>query len=257
LTDVMNVAFVVGTAGSGKSSLTGVFSEWLRDHEQMTATVNLDPAAIALPYEPDLDVREYVDYERVMATKNLGPNGALIASVREVARNIDELAGGVKELKADWLLVDTPGQLELFAFRKEGRIISKKLCQGRKVLLFLMDSVFCVSPRNYAASLFLSASTALSLGLPTINLLSRCDAVPARYIAGIFGWHSSEDSFDITVSGSVNELQASLTREIVQSVWYIASSIPLIAVSSKNLEGFTELFGTLTRMCGEGEMELR
>jgi GTPase SAR1 family protein len=88
LTDVMNVAFVVGTAGSGKSSLTGVFSEWLRDHEQMTATVNLDPAAIALPYEPDLDVREYVDYERVMATKNLGPNGALIASVREVARNI-------------------------------------------------------------------------------------------------------------------------------------------------------------------------
>jgi GTPase SAR1 family protein len=170
LTDVMNVAFVVGTAGSGKSSLTGVFSEWLRDHEQMNATVNLDPAAIALPYEPDLDVREYVDYERVMATKNLGPNGALIASVREVARNIDELAGGVKELKADWLLVDTPGQLELFAFRKEGRIISKKLCQGRKVLLFLMDSVFCVSPRNYAASLFLSASTALSLGLPTINL---------------------------------------------------------------------------------------
>jgi hypothetical protein len=120
-----------------------------------------------------------------------------------------------------------------------------------------MDSVFCVSPRNYAASLFLSASTALSLGLPTINLLSRCDAAPARYIARIFRWHSSEDSFDIPVSGSVNELQASLTREIVQSVWYIASSIPLIAVSSKNLEGFTELFGTLTRMCGEGEMELR
>lgn len=257
MTNMTNVAFVVGTAGSGKSSLTGVFSEWLRDHEQLTATINLDPAAIGLPYDPDIDVREFVDYERIMATKNLGPNGALIASIREVARNIDELSSSVNELKSDWLLVDTPGQLELFAFRKEGRIISKKLCQGRKLLLFLMDSVFCVTPRNYAASLFLSASTALSLGLPTVNLLSRCDAIPPRYLARILRWHSSEDAFDIPTSGSVNELQASLTREIVQSVWYVASSIPLIAVSSKNLEGFTDLFGTLTRMCGEGEMELR
>ncbi|MEM4586098.1 MAG: ATP/GTP-binding protein, partial [Candidatus Caldarchaeum sp.] len=82
------VIFVVGTAGSGKSSLTGVFSEWLRDHEQSTATVNLDPAALSLPYDPDVDVREFVDYERIMSTRNLGPNGALIASVREVARNI-------------------------------------------------------------------------------------------------------------------------------------------------------------------------
>ncbi|MEM1965327.1 MAG: ATP/GTP-binding protein [Candidatus Caldarchaeum sp.] len=253
----MNVVYVVGTAGSGKSSLAGTFSEWLRDHEQLTATVNLDPAAISLPYEPDVDVREIVDYERIMASRNLGPNGALIASVREAARNIEELAVAVDETKADWLIVDTPGQLELFAFRKEGRIISRRLCEGNKLLLFLMDAVICSHPRNYAASLFLSASTVVSLALPAINVLSKCDAVPANYLTKILSWHESSEAFEVTGVSSMSELQKMLSRDIVQSVWEISSSIPLIPVSSKTLEGFTELYGNLTRIYGEGEIELR
>ncbi|MEM4560755.1 MAG: ATP/GTP-binding protein [Candidatus Caldarchaeum sp.] len=253
----MHVAFLVGTAGSGKSSLTGALAEWLRDQEQITATVNLDPAALSLPYDPDVDVREFVDYERLMASRNLGPNGALIASVREAARNIEDLAAAVEETKADWLMVDTPGQLELFAFRKEGRIISRKLCEGRKMLLFLMDAAICFHPRNYAASLFLSASTVVSLALPAINVLSKCDAIPARYLARILRWHESPEAFDAHASGAMNELQTTLSREIITSVWEISSSVPLIAVSSKTLEGFNDLFGTMTRVYGEGEMELR
>ncbi|MEM1964421.1 MAG: GPN-loop GTPase family protein [Candidatus Caldarchaeum sp.] len=251
------VIFVVGTAGSGKSSLTGVFSEWLRDHEQSTATVNLDPAALSLPYDPDVDVREFVDYERIMSTRNLGPNGALIASVREVARNIDEIAALAEETNADWLLVDTPGQLELFAFRKEGRIIARKISDGRKLLLFLLDSVICAHPRNYAATLFLSVSTILSIGLPAVNVLTKTDAVPPRHLARIFGWHESEESFAVSSGGSMNELQMTLSREIVQTVWEISNSIPLVAVSAKTYEGFTELYANLTRIYDEGEMELR
>ncbi|MCS7137201.1 MAG: ATP/GTP-binding protein [Candidatus Caldarchaeum sp.] len=257
MTDNTKILFVVGTAGSGKSSLTGVFSEWMRDHGQHSATVNMDPAAITLPYEPDVDVREFVDYERIMASKNLGPNGALVASVREAARNIDEIAATVEETNAEWLVVDTPGQLELFAFRKEGRIITRKISDGKKLLLFLMDAVLCANPRNYAATLFLSVSTILSLGLPSINLLSRSDAVPPRLLARIFSWHESENSFYLQSTSSMNELQMTLSREIVQNVWEIANSVPLIGVSSKTLEGFNELFATLTRVCGEGEMELQ
>lgn len=257
MTDNTRIVFVVGTAGAGKSSLTGVFSEWLRDQEQITATVNLDPAAITLPYEPDVDVREYVDYERVMSTKNLGPNGALVASLRETARNIEEIANAVHETHADWLIVDTPGQLELFAFRKEGRVIAKRIADGKKILLFLLDSVLCVHPRNFAASLFLSVSTILSLNLPAVNLLSRADAVPPRRLATIFGWAESEEAFPFSAGSSMSQLQMTLSREIVRTVWEIANTVPLIAVSSKTLEGFNELFGTLTRIYGEGEMELR
>ena len=56
----MKVVAIVGMAGSGKSLLTGSFVEWLRDQDQDAVAVNLDPGAVSLPYEPDLDVRTYL-----------------------------------------------------------------------------------------------------------------------------------------------------------------------------------------------------
>ena len=47
--------FVVGMAGSGKSSLTATYSEWLKGGDRDVLTANLDPGAIALPYNPDID----------------------------------------------------------------------------------------------------------------------------------------------------------------------------------------------------------
>ena len=253
----MNTLFVVGTAGSGKTTLTGAFSEWLKDQEQIVATVNLDPAVLSLSYEPDIDVREIVDYERIMATRGLGPNAGLVASVREVARNVEDLKRMVEEVKADWIIVDTPGQLELFAFRKEGRIIASSLTDGPKALLFLIDSMICGSPRNYAASLFLATSVQISLGLPAIHLLTKCDAVPRKYLRRVMAWHESEEAFDVDAGARLSGLQVMLAREVVQSVRHIASMIPLIPVSARTMEGFVELHGLLTRTMGEGELELR
>ncbi|HIP65006.1 MAG TPA: GTPase, partial [Pyrodictium sp.] len=56
----------VGPAGSGKSHLVDAFGDWLEFNELSVARVNLDPAAEWLPYEPDVDVREYVDARKVM-----------------------------------------------------------------------------------------------------------------------------------------------------------------------------------------------
>ncbi len=253
----MYTLFVVGTAGSGKTTLTGALGEWLKDQEQLVATVNLDPAVLSLPYEPDVDVREIVDYERIMATKGLGPNAGLVASVRELARNADDLRRMVDEIKADWTIVDTPGQLELFAFRKEGRIIASNLSDGPKTLLFLIDSMLCGSPRNYAASLFLATSVQISLGLPTIHVLTKSDAVPRKYLRRVMAWHESEEAFDVDAGAKLSGLQVMLAREVVQSVRHIAYMIPLIPVSAKTMDGFVELHGFLTRAMGEGELELR
>ncbi|MEM3141107.1 MAG: ATP/GTP-binding protein, partial [Nitrososphaerota archaeon] len=108
----MYTIFITGTAGSGKSTLTGAFSDWLRSQEQSTLIVNLDPAAISTPYEADIDIREMVDYERIMTTRKLGPNAALIASIREVVRHVEELVEEIDSHEVDYVLVDTPGQLE-------------------------------------------------------------------------------------------------------------------------------------------------
>jgi len=71
-------AFIIGTAGSGKSLLTASFVERLRQEKQKVAVMNLDPGVAFLPYAPEIDVRDYMTIETVMAEYGLGPNGALI-----------------------------------------------------------------------------------------------------------------------------------------------------------------------------------
>ena len=254
----MNTIYVVGTAGSGKTALTGAFSEWLRDQEQIVATINLDPAVLSLPYEPDVDVREIVDYERIMATKNLGPNGALIHSIREIARNIEEIKAATAEIKADWVIVDTPGQLEIFAFRKEGRIIAKNLTpESRTVMFFLIDPMFCINPRNFASSLFLSASVQLILNIPAIQVLTKVDAVPKKYIKRILNWHESEEAFEVAIDSKLRGMQVAFIRDIMHGIRLLSSSSPIIPVSSNTMEGFVELYSILSRILMEGELELR
>src|SRR4030042_6806537 len=62
----MPAAFIIGTAGSGKSLFTAALSEWLKMSKQDVAVVNLDPGALKLPYSPDVDVRNYVDVGDLM-----------------------------------------------------------------------------------------------------------------------------------------------------------------------------------------------
>jgi len=46
------LAFLIGTAGSGKSLLTASFTNWLKTQKQKVITVNLDPGVFTLPYTP-------------------------------------------------------------------------------------------------------------------------------------------------------------------------------------------------------------
>ena len=254
----MYTIFVVGTAGSGKSTLTSSFSDWLRDQEQSTLLVNLDPAASSLPYEPDVDIRDYVDYERIMVTRRLGPNAALIASVREAARYVEEVAEDVDSFNADFVIVDTTGQLELFAFREEGKILSENIGGGRrKVMFFILDPMFCATTKNFVASMFLAASIYLSFGLPMIQVLNKIDAVPRDYVDRIERWSESIDALIVDAENKLKGGLIILSREVAQAVHDIVSSLPIIPASSVTMEGFPELHALLTRVIGEGELELR
>jgi hypothetical protein len=94
------IAFIIGTAGSGKSLLTAALSEWLKMAKQDVAVVNLDPGALKLPYSPDVDVRNYVDVGNLMEKYCLGPNGALILAADLIADQIDNLTGDIEAANA-------------------------------------------------------------------------------------------------------------------------------------------------------------
>ena len=131
----MHAIYLVGTAGSGKSTLTGVLADWMQDAKLSVATVNLDPGVLHLSYGPDVDIRDYLSLQGVMEKYNLGPNGGLIASIDLMSAHIDKIQNEIDELGADFILLDTPGQIELFAFRDTGPLIVSSLGGESRMIL--------------------------------------------------------------------------------------------------------------------------
>lgn len=83
--------YFIGTAGSGKSTLTATVKNWVEQRGLDTIIVNLDPGAESLPYTPDVDIRDWISLKEVMETNKLGPNGAQIACADMIALNTDEI----------------------------------------------------------------------------------------------------------------------------------------------------------------------
>lgn len=113
------VVFIVGMAGSGKSSLTAAYSEWLKEGDQDVIVANFDPGATALPYNPDIDARQYVDLEKLMLDYKLGPNGALVMASDLLADHLEEIREEIDAANPDIVLADTPGRSSSSLSEKE------------------------------------------------------------------------------------------------------------------------------------------
>jgi len=87
----MNAIFITGTAGSGKSLLTSRLDQWYKARDNLAITLNLDPAVENLPYNPDIDIRDYIDINELKERYSLGPNGSIIMAYDLVATKIGEM----------------------------------------------------------------------------------------------------------------------------------------------------------------------
>jgi GPN-loop GTPase len=90
----MDSIFITGTAGSGKSLLTSRLLQWYKDNQSYPISLNLDPGAVNLPYEPDVDVRNYIDINTLMENYGLGPNGSLVMASDMIATKLEDIQNG-------------------------------------------------------------------------------------------------------------------------------------------------------------------
>ena len=51
----MNIGYILGPAGAGKSHLTRSTYDWMNSLQYNVITMNLDPGVVRLPYSPDID----------------------------------------------------------------------------------------------------------------------------------------------------------------------------------------------------------
>lgn len=250
----MFTIFIIGTAGSGKSMLTASFSEWLRMSKQDVAVVNLDPGALTLPYSADVDIRDYINIESIMEEYGLGPNGALIMAADLIADEVEKLSSEIEDLKSDIILVDTPGQMELFAFRASGPFITNELLRGQpKTIVYLFDAAFCVNPLNYVSNLFLSAAVYSRFFLPQVHVLSKCDLLPKKEIDKIVDWSANPSALEDAIEQKLEGAKRLLSRNMMRAIHQLGLKFPLMPVSSKTNDGMVNFNMALERSLAGGD----
>lgn len=167
--------YFVGTAGSGKSTLTQAFKLWMDQQGLNAITVNLDPGVDELGYVPDVDIRDWVSVPRIMAEQGLGPNGAQIACADIAAIQFPEIAGVIEEFRADYVFMDTPGQIELFAFREASSVFLNAFSSKRNLILFMLDPSVARKPAGLVSLLMLSSSIQFRFDAPMDLVLGKAD----------------------------------------------------------------------------------
>ena len=169
----MILAFV-GTAGSGKTTLTRAFGAYLEENGYAVGYVNLDTGVRRLPYSPDLDVREHVTAWDLME-EGLGPNGAIVESYDRLLPKAGEYAEGILELDSerDYVLLDTPGQMETFLFHDFGLNLMESLPDVLTVYLFGPEILR--KPADYCFARFFGLMIDLRLAPTTVPALTKVD----------------------------------------------------------------------------------
>ncbi len=243
---------MVGTAGSGKSLLTSAFSDWLKLKRQEVIAVNLDPGVLNLPYTPDVDIREYISIEKLMDKYSLGPNGALIMAADLIATEIESIRNDIEGFNADYVLIDTPGQMEMFAFRASGPYIISELSTDPKVMLYLFDSTFSANPLNYVSNIFLASAVQIRFTIPMLYLLSKTDLIPQREVGKIIRWSNRPGALADAIE-ELPDMKRLMSRSLIHLFAQLGISISLIPVSSTKETGFQNLHGVLMRIFSGGE----
>jgi GPN-loop GTPase len=248
----VHAIFVTGTAGSGKSLLTSRLLQWYKDNNTYPISLNLDPGAVTLPYEPDVDVRDHIDIATLMESYGLGPNGSLVMASDMIAAKMDDIQKQVDELNPDYVIVDTPGQIELFAFRASGPYFVTNFQADSKATIFAFDGMLVSSPVNFVSISLLASSVKLRLKTAQVNVLTKRDLVIDR-LKDIMDWAGSSLALESALSSEKDAEYSLLSKDLARSMSKGGFSQGVIAVSSLTMNGIVNLGAALSRTLNLGE----
>ncbi len=248
----MKIIFVTGTAGAGKSLLVSKIYEYYTSNGAFASIFNLDPGVESLPYSCDIDVRDHVDIVSIMKQYDLGPNGALIMANDLIASKIDVLQDEINKVNPDYLIVDTPGQIELFAYRTSGPFFIQNLDADEKVNIFLYDGALITTPVNFVSISLLATSIKLRLNISTINVITKTDLI-GKKMKEILQWTTNLKSLEAAISNEADGETYTLTTNILRGLNLGGFAQGLIPISNVTGEGMVNLETALSRTINLGE----
>eukprot|EP00730_Choanoeca_flexa_P002009 TRINITY_DN10876_c0_g2_i5.p1 TRINITY_DN10876_c0_g2~~TRINITY_DN10876_c0_g2_i5.p1 ORF type:complete len:271 (+),score=62.50 TRINITY_DN10876_c0_g2_i5:105-917(+) len=170
---------IMGPAGSGKSTYCATMLRHLETVKRSAHAINLDPAAEVFDYPVAWDVRDVISVDDVSEALHFGPNGGLVYCMEFLLQNLDVL-DEVLSYDDDYLLIDCPGQIELYTHLPLMRQLVQHLVSldFKVVAMYLLDAQFIDDPAKFFSGTLSAMSAMLQLEVPHLNIMTKMDLVP-------------------------------------------------------------------------------
>ncbi len=245
--------YFIGTAGSGKSSMVYAFQLWMNSQGLDCVTVNLDPGAESLAYAPDVDVKDWIDLDKIIEEQGLGPNGAQVAAADLLALNAREVAEVLETFETSYFLIDTPGQIELFTFRSSGPAIIDAFGREDSAFVYLNDPNLVKTSSGFISSVLLSATVQFRHALPFLNVLSKSDLLEEADLEKVVKWSLDPIALYEALFADAATPKTLLDAEFLKSMESIGVYRRLVPVSSELMFGFEEIYNQVQQVFEGGE----
>ncbi len=244
---------VVGLAGSGKTWVSYSIWDWFRNQEQEVSIFNLDPGATNLPYNPDFDIREKVSLWNVMEKYKLGPNGALILSMDLMVDHIESINKSIRSSGSPLVIMDTPGQMEIFLYRAAGKIILESLDVDEILLVYVIDGMFAKDPRNFVSSILLGGTLKIRFNKPLLSVLNKMDLLDEPNVKRLLRYFHSP----ITLKKDLQNRYPTFESDFIYKSYLLMKKYEVftdfIPISALYLTNFNSLISAITRILFGGE----
>ncbi|KAG0046452.1 hypothetical protein BGZ83_008392 [Gryganskiella cystojenkinii] len=172
------VILCIGMAGSGKTTFMQRLNAHLHAKKQPPYILNLDPAVGQLPFAANIDIRDTVNYKEVMKQYNLGPNGGILTALNLFTTKFDQVLGFVEKRAPtlDYILVDTPGQIEIFTWSASGSIITDTLAATYPTMIaYIIDTPRTAAPATFMSNMLYACSILYKTKVPFILVFNKTD----------------------------------------------------------------------------------
>ncbi|CAJ2512691.1 Uu.00g008100.m01.CDS01 [Anthostomella pinea] len=274
-TGTQPVAIVcVGMAGSGKTTFMQRINAHLHAQKEPPYVINLDPAVLNVPFESNIDIRDSVNYKEVMKQYNLGPNGGILTSLNLFATKVDQILNLLEKRTGPDpenpnkkivknILVDTPGQIEVFVWSASGQILLESLASSfPTVIAYVIDTPRTASTSTFMSNMLYACSILYKTKLPMILVFNKTDVKDASFAKE---WMTDYDAFQTALSedeagnafggvegeGAGSGYMSSLLNSMSLMLEEFYSHLSVVGVSSMTGAGVDDFFAAVQEKAKE------
>ena len=250
---------VIGMAGAGKTTLLQRLNAHLHEAKTPYYLINLDPAVLETPFGANIDIRDTVNYREVMKQYQLGPNGGILTALNLFATRFEQVLGLVEKRRGEqakkedplkYVVLDTPGQIEIFTWSASGQIIAESLASTMPTcVVYVVDTPRCQNAVTFMSNMLYACSILYKMKLPLIVVFNKTDVAPHDTCVS---WMEDFEAFQQALQQEKSYM-GSLAQSMALMLEEFYKSLTAVGVSALTGEGMEEFFHAVDAAAQEYE----